>query len=516
MKQFYLLLMLFFIVSNGRAQLYEGFNYAAGENIGGTCNPNPCSGNNWTTHAASNAGTIDVLSGSLSYPGLQASSGNRIYIPGANATTTRDVNMPAAITGTPQIAYYSFLLKVIDNTQLITTGPSVNAYFVSFGKTAGNSISNAIGRVGIRSVNAGANFRLNIVNGNGGGSFSLSEITADLDFGATYLVVVKYEITAANKDIATLWVNPSSLGEAEPGGGVTNNSLSGGAVVSVFGSVAISNAPNTPKAEIDEIRTGTTWASVTPAPPVVNSFTPTGGYSGTPIVITGNHFTDATGVTIGGTNAASFTVDNSTQITAVVGAGASGPVNVATAIGDNSSAATFTYNGYITNAGGNWNAGTTWLGGNVPPSNADVTVSNAISADISPAVANLTLSGSLLTLGNNNITVSGVVNGASSSAYIITNGTGRMIHSNVGTTPVLFPVGTASSYTPATIANGSNHSFSCNVQPTFTNPLPGNEAVLRQWNIADETGGPVSAALTLQWNAADEHASFNRNLCAMA
>jgi hypothetical protein len=262
MKKLYVLFVLTAVANVVGAQLYEGFNYTAGQNVGGTCNPAPCSNNNWTTHLASNAGTIDVLSGSLNYAGLLASSGNRIYIPGNNATTTRDINTPTLINGTPAIAYYSFLINVVNNTQL-STGYNQSNYFISFGTTAGNSVGVEFARVGAISVNGGANFRLGVHNGAGGGTPTFSEQAVDLNFGTTYLVVVKYEIRTVGNDIATIWVNPASLGGTEPAGGASNNSV-GGITVNTFGSIVITNTAGTPNAEIDEIRTGTTWASVTP------------------------------------------------------------------------------------------------------------------------------------------------------------------------------------------------------------------------------------------------------------
>lgn len=68
-------------------------------------------------------------------------------------------------------------------------------------------------------------------------------------------------------------------------------------------------------------------------PPTVTSFTPTSGPTGTVVTITGTNFTGATLVRFNMTNAASFTVDSPTQITAVVGTGGSGPVRVTTPSG---------------------------------------------------------------------------------------------------------------------------------------------------------------------------------------
>ncbi len=71
-------------------------------------------------------------------------------------------------------------------------------------------------------------------------------------------------------------------------------------------------------------------------PPAIASFSPAQGYTGTTITITGTNFTGATQVSFGGAPASSFTVNSSTSITAVVGAGASGNVTVSSARGTTS------------------------------------------------------------------------------------------------------------------------------------------------------------------------------------
>ena len=67
--------------------------------------------------------------------------------------------------------------------------------------------------------------------------------------------------------------------------------------------------------------------------PTILTFTPYSGLPGTTVTITGYHLTGATAVTFNGVNAASYTVNSSQQITAVVGAGASGTVQVTTPYG---------------------------------------------------------------------------------------------------------------------------------------------------------------------------------------
>ena len=62
--------------------------------------------------------------------------------------------------------------------------------------------------------------------------------------------------------------------------------------------------------------------------PTVTAFTPIQGTQGTILNITGTSFSGATGVTVGGVNAISFTVNSSTSIQAIVGSGATGGVTV--------------------------------------------------------------------------------------------------------------------------------------------------------------------------------------------
>jgi hypothetical protein len=87
------------------------------------------------------------------------------------------------------------------------------------------------------------------------------------------------------------------------------------------------------------IQTGT--ISISPTLPVINSFSPAGGFAGTTVTITGLNFTGATQVRFNGLSA-SFTVDSPSQITATVPAGATtGPISVQTPGGTAVSTANF-------------------------------------------------------------------------------------------------------------------------------------------------------------------------------
>jgi PKD repeat protein len=64
--------------------------------------------------------------------------------------------------------------------------------------------------------------------------------------------------------------------------------------------------------------------------PVISSFTPASAITGQTVTITGTNFTGTTAVSFGGAAASSFTVVSPTTITAIIGSGASGNVQVTT------------------------------------------------------------------------------------------------------------------------------------------------------------------------------------------
>ncbi len=77
--------------------------------------------------------------------------------------------------------------------------------------------------------------------------------------------------------------------------------------------------------------------------PMISSFAPSSGPTGTAVTLTGTAFTGTTVVTFNGVNATSFTVNSATQITAIVPAGATtGKISVTTPGGTATSTADFT------------------------------------------------------------------------------------------------------------------------------------------------------------------------------
>ena len=171
-------------------------------------------------------------------------------------------------------------------------------------------------------------------------------------------------------------------------------------------------------------------------PPSITSFSATSGYSGSSITISGAYLTGATAVSFGGTAAASFTVDNANQITAIVGTGGTSGTSVSVSIttpSGSTSLAGFTYLGFITTSGAsNWNTGASWLGGAVPTANTDVTVAHDlnIAAAFTPTtnnpIASITVNTGITVTASATVAIGTVTNA------ITTSGTGVFTFSGAG------------------------------------------------------------------------------------
>jgi hypothetical protein len=124
----------------------------------------------------------------------------------------------------------------------------------------------------------------------------------------------------------------------------------------------------------------------------------------------------------------------------------------------------------------------------------------------------LTFTSGKITLGSNNLTIGsgGSISGATSSSYIVTNGTGKLTINSVGSSEVTFPIGTSTTYNPLYITNtGTVDNFSVKVKAGFTvNPPDPTKAINREWDVAEGTAGGSIAVLKFQFNAADANAGF--------
>jgi hypothetical protein len=244
-----LLFTLTILSLNAFAQAFESFNFTGAANTNG-----------WTTHSGTAGQILAVTSpsgsgNSLSYAGLQASAGNRIEL---NSTWSEDINKPIAIPGTT--GYFSFLINVLNTTGLTAAGN----YFMGFAASSGaTNVTIFFPRVHIKLGATPNTFQLGILN-TSGGTVTISYAPTEYPLNTTLFVVAKATATAVGSPItASLWVNPIA-GAAEPAAVVTNASGTSNWAATGIQSLFIRQSAGTGNYEIDEIRAGETWASVTP------------------------------------------------------------------------------------------------------------------------------------------------------------------------------------------------------------------------------------------------------------
>ncbi len=150
----------------------------------------------------------------------------------------------------------------------------------------------------------------------------------------------------------------------------------------------------------------------------------------------------------------------------------------------------------------------------------NLTINNTKSGGgvVNLAVSNLTLSGTTnaltltsgkLSLGSSNLTLNstGVINSVSATNYIVASGSGRLVRKAV-TSATIFPIGTATSYTPITVTNNTASDISVGVSPTITNAVSDYSKIVNlQWSVASASA-TTSSTLLYQFNTADQAASF--------
>ncbi|MEL6926469.1 MAG: T9SS type A sorting domain-containing protein, partial [Bacteroidota bacterium] len=118
------------------------------------------------------------------------------------------------------------------------------------------------------------------------------------------------------------------------------------------------------------------------------------------------------------------------------------------------------------------------------------------------------------------VEVGASVTGASSSQYIITQGSGTL-KQTLSSGAITFPVG-AGSYNPITIQNvGTADVFSVRtVDAVYADGTTGAEVTTQvvdcTWFIEEENAGGSDLTMTVSWNAADELSGFDRSNCTIS
>lgn len=243
MKKLYILsLLMTGALSFGQATLpyYDGFNYADGSNLNGQ--------GGWGGTAATPDDAL-VSAGNLSYSGLQASTGNSVTI-GSNGFDPQQT-FTDQTTG---IVYSSFIFKVTDLTTLTIAD---GGYFFGLAATTTNFAST----VWLKTNGAGFQIGLNkstAVN-------DTQYLSTVYNVNTEYFVVIAYDLGTVKTSY--IWVNPvsTSLGLASaPAADLTATTGTDRTNIKIA-FLRQDSATETPTIVIDEVRVGTTWASVTPA-----------------------------------------------------------------------------------------------------------------------------------------------------------------------------------------------------------------------------------------------------------
>ena len=224
---------------------YEGFDYTVGENFSGKSG-----GTGWVTASswdASNSFRMKINNGGLSYLGLSV-AGNAL-----NNSTTSSVRAQRSFANAPTSGsvFFSFLVNGDENT----TG----RYGANLRPADDTSGPGAVGQSGSQSLNgtAGFDFRADQTelgfNGSNIGGTSID---------GTNLLVVQYNY---DTNEANYWANPTSLGGAAPAATVSGIGFTDPTktIEEFFFGYQDTNSTS---AIFDELRVGTTFASVTPVP----------------------------------------------------------------------------------------------------------------------------------------------------------------------------------------------------------------------------------------------------------
>lgn len=215
-----------------------------------------------------------VAPGSLSYPGRPPAKGNRIQLGGNSGMAARFSfkDADAAVTGT---LYYSLLLRITDVSALSSSA----IFWAGFNNSQGSQTATP-SVVCARLItkldpSATTNYLIGFVKNSGtAGTFSFA--TNSFTTNEVVLVVGSYTFVGDKDtlpdDYARMWINPdpSTFGAAAPPPATLTNTAGAdfGNIRSFFvvnRTVAGPPVASTPRAQVDELLIGTSWAEVAPA-----------------------------------------------------------------------------------------------------------------------------------------------------------------------------------------------------------------------------------------------------------
>ena len=305
-----------------------------------------------------------------------ARQGETVTITGANFSGATGVSFgsrPAASFVVNSATTITAKVGNALNSGLSVTTPGGNIFFAGFTfiPTAVppviTSFSPAVGRTGDGIVINGTGFSSvsSVTLGGKSSAFSTissSQIVATVGTGASGNIQVTTPLGTASAPGFTYTTQPAITAFTPTSAGtgqqvvITGDGIGSATAISFGGVTASSfivNMPNRITATVGAGKSGNValktaggtavLAGFTYLPgPTVTSFAPARAKTGDPVIIKGTNFTGVTNVLFGTIRPASFTVNSPTQITAIIGDGATGNVHVETR-GGTASGGVFTY-----------------------------------------------------------------------------------------------------------------------------------------------------------------------------
>lgn len=192
-----LILPILFIGVQAFGQILDQFNYTG-----------LLESNGWTSHSGT-AGQFQAdNAGSLVYPNLPTSVGNK-----ANYVAGNGQDLNKAITITSDSAYYSLIINLPNTTGLSLNTSLTGDNFFGFGQTAGGTLTIFGGQLRIRAGVAANTFQLALLNT--GAAALQPTFSGDLPAATPIFVVVKVK-RATNPVQASMWINPTLGLATEP------------------------------------------------------------------------------------------------------------------------------------------------------------------------------------------------------------------------------------------------------------------------------------------------------------
>jgi len=246
--------------------LRDSFDYPDGSLLNGLVNP---SGQTWEFVGGTSSIAVapSIAAGSLSYPGLSGSSGNRVVASNDFSASGRIALGQTVSSGT---LYYSLIFQVSDITGLVNT--TTGSFFAGLNTvtgpgTTGPAVAAAGMLVRLDPENPAAFNLGTTVNG----STTEPRVFDPTDHfeGEIVFLVASYTFNpGAGDDVARLYVNPDISAFASgvlpsPSAEATGSDVTTGSLMSVF---LRNNTVEPQQIYMDELRVGTSPIDVVPEP----------------------------------------------------------------------------------------------------------------------------------------------------------------------------------------------------------------------------------------------------------